>query len=248
MPSFSTRDGEFSYLDEGSGPPVVLVHGFASNARVNWLDTGWIDRLTAAGYRAVALDNRGHGGSVKLHDPEGYRLEKMAGDVEALIDHLDLARVSAIGYSMGARILIDFAVHRSDRLHRLVLGGIGGAMAKGDLDREPIAAALLAPSIDEVTDPVGRGYREFADRTRSDREALAACIRGYGRPVDAAEAGRIDVPTLVAVGSKDAVAGSAAELAAMIPGAEVLDIPNRDHMRATGDKVFKEGTTAFLGR
>lgn len=248
MPSFSTRDGDFSYLDEGNGPPVVLVHGFASNARVNWLDTGWIDHLTAAGYRAIALDNRGHGGSVKLHDPEDYRLDKMAGDVEALIDHLDLARVSAIGYSMGARILIDFAVRRSDRLNRLVLGGIGGAMAKGDMNREPIAAALLAPSIDEVTDPVGRGYREFADRTRSDRQALAACIRGYGRPVDPAEAARINVPTLVAVGSKDAVAGSAAELAAMIPGAEVLDIPNRDHMRATGDKVFKEGATAFLGR
>jgi pimeloyl-ACP methyl ester carboxylesterase len=248
MPSFSTRDGEFSYLDEGNGPPVVLVHGFASNARVNWLDTGWIDHLTAAGFRAIALDNRGHGGSVKLHDPADYRLDKMAGDVEALIDHLDLARVSAIGYSMGARILIDFAARRSDRLNRLVLGGIGGAMAKGDMDREPIAAALLAASIDEVADPVGRGYREFADRTRSDRQALATCIRGYGCPVDPAEAARIAVPTLVAVGGKDAVAGSAAELAAMIPGAEVLDIPNRDHMRATGDKVFKEGATAFLKR
>jgi pimeloyl-ACP methyl ester carboxylesterase len=121
-------------------------------------------------------------------------------------------------------------------------------MAKGDMDREPIAAALLAVSIDEVADPVGRGYREFADRTRSDRLALAACIRGYGRPLEPTEAARIAVPTLVAVGSKDAVAGSAAELAAMIPGAEVLDIPNRDHMRATGDKVFKEGATAFLGR
>ena len=248
MPSFSTRDGDFSYLDGGNGPPVVLVHGFASNARVNWRDTGWIDHLTAAGYRAIALDNRGHGGSVKLHDPEDYRLEKMAGDVAALIDHLGLTRVSAIGYSMGARILIDFAAHRADRLNRLVLGGIGGTMAKAGLDREHIAAALLAPTLDDVDDPVGRGYRLFADQTRSDRQALAACIRGYGRPVETAETDSIAVPTLVAVGTKDAVAGSATELAAMIPGAEVLDIPNRDHMRATGDKVFKEGVTAFFAR
>lgn len=248
MPSFSTADGDFAYLDEGDGHPVVLVHGFASSARVNWLDTGWIDWLVRSGYRAIALDNRGHGGSVKLHAPEDYRLEKMAGDVEALIDHLGLPRVRAIGYSMGARILLDFATRRSDRLDKLVLGGIGSAMAKVGLNREPIATALLAPSVDDIGDPVARSYRLFADQTRSDRQALAACVRGYGRSIDPAELARVAVPTLVAVGTKDAVAGSAAELAAMIPGAEVLDIPNRDHMRATGDKVFKEGVTAFFAQ
>ena len=248
MPSFSTDDGDFTYFDEGDGRPIVLVHGFASSARVNWLDTGWIDWLVGAGYRTIALDNRGHGNSVKLHDPADYRLEKMAGDVLALIDHLGFERVRAIGYSMGARILIDFAARHSNRLEKLVLGGIGGAMAKAGLDREHIATALLAPSVEDVDDPVGRSYRQFADQTRSDRLALAACIRGYGRPVDPAEIARIAVPTLIAVGTKDAVAGSAAELAAMIRGAEVLDIPNRDHMRATGDRVFKEGATAFLAR
>lgn len=248
MPSFSTADGDFAYLDEGSGQPVVLIHGFASNARVNWFDTGWIDWLVQAGYRTIALDNRGHGGSVKLHHVDDYRLDRMADDVTALIDHLDLQRVRAIGYSMGARILIDFASRQSDRLDQLVLGGIGATMAKAGLDREHIAAALLAPTLDDVGDPVGRSYRLFADQTRSDRQALAACIRGYGRPVDASETARISVPTLVAVGSKDAVAGPPSELAAMIPGAEVLDIPNRDHMRATGDRVFKEGVAAFFAR
>lgn len=248
MPSFSTVEGDFAYIDEGSGQPVILVHGFASSARVNWLDTGWIDWLVRCGYRTIALDNRGHGGSVKLHDPEDYRLEKMAGDVEALIDHLGFPSVRAIGYSMGARILLDFATRHSDRLDKLVLGGIGSAMAKVGLNREPIAAALLAPSVDDVGDPVARSYRLFADQTRSDRQALAACVRGYGRSIDPAELAGVAAPTLVAVGTKDAVAGSAAELAAMIPGAEVLDIPNRDHMRATGDKVFKEGVTAFFAQ
>lgn len=248
MPSFSTADGDFAYLDEGSGQPVILVHGFASNARVNWLDTGWIDWLVRAGYRTIALDNRGHGDSVKLHNAKNYRLEKMSGDVGALIDHLGLPRVRAIGYSMGARILLDFATSHSDRLERLVLGGIGGAMAKAGLDRDHIANALLAPSLEDIDDPVGRSYRLFADKTRSDRQALAACVRGYGRPVDQTATARIAVPTLVAVGTRDAVAGSAAELAALIPGAEVLDIPNRDHMHATADRVFKEGVAAFFGR
>ena len=107
---------------------------------------------------------------------------------------------------------------------------------------------MEAPSLADLTDPMQRMFRAFAENTGSDLRALAACIRGYGRPVDPAEAARITVPTLVAVGSKDAVAGSAAELAAMIPQAEVLDIPNRDHMRATGDKVFKQGAIAFIGR
>lgn len=248
MPSFSSAEGTFSYLDEGSGEPMVLVHGFASSARVNWLDTGWVDWLVRAGYRAIALDNRGHGGSVKLHAPEDYRLEKMAGDVEALIDHLGLMRVRAIGYSMGARILLQFAIDRSKRLEKLVLGGIGGTMVKAGLDRERIATALLSPSIDTIDDPVGRSYRLFAEQTQSDKDALAACIRGYGRPLSPEEAARIDTPTLIAVGTKDVVAGSATDLAAMIPGAEVLDIPNRDHMRATGDKIFKEGVVGFLAR
>lgn len=246
MPSFSTADGDFAYLDEGTGQPVVLVHGFASSARVNWLDTGWIDWLVRADYRVIALDNRGHGQSVKPHDAEAYRLEKMANDVKVLLDHLSLERVRAMGYSMGARVLLEFAISNSDRLEKLVLGGMGGTMAKAGLDKEPIATALLAPSLDSIDDPVGRSYRLFADQTRSDRQALAACIRGYGRPVDPAETARIAVRTLIAVGTKDVVAGSAAELAAMIPGAEVLDIPNRDHMRATGDKIFKEGVTSFF--
>lgn len=248
MPSFSTADGDFAYLDEGNGQPVVLVHGFASNARVNWLETGWVDRLVQAGYRTIAIDNRGHGDSVKLHNVEDYRLDKMSGDVEALLDHLHLERVRAIGYSMGARILLDFATHHSDRLTQLVLGGIGGTMAKAGLDRERISGALLAPSLNDIEDPVGRSYRLFAHQTHSDMQALAACIRGYGRPVEPAETERIAVPTLIAVGAKDIAAGSAAELAAMIPNAEVLDIPNRDHMRATGDKAFKEGVLAFFAR
>lgn len=248
MPIFQAALGDFAYLDEGASKPVLLVHGFASNARVNWLSTGWIDWLTEAGYRVVALDNRGHGGSVKPHDPAAYALEAMAGDVLALADHLGFERFAAIGYSMGARILLELATSHSDRLTHLVLGGMGGAMARGGMDADRIVEALLAPSLETVTDPVGRGYRQFAEQTGSDREALAACMRGYGRVVDPAETARVAVPTLVAVGTRDEVAGSAAELAALIPGAEVLDIPGRDHMRATGDRVFKEGVREFLGR
>ena len=245
MPSFSTDDGEFAYLDKGSGRPVVLVHGFASSARVNWFDTGWVDWLVQAGYRTIALDNRGHGDSVRLHHVEDYRLDKMSGDVLSLIEHLELPRIRAIGYSMGARILLDFASRHSERLEQLVLGGIGGAMAKAGLDREPIAAALLAPTLDDVDDPVGRGYRLFADQTRSDRQALAACIMTSRDLLTPADMARIDVPALIGVGTKDDIAGAPQPLADLMPNARALDIPGRDHMLAVGDKVFKRAVLDF---
>src|SRR5262249_28461106 len=82
--------------------------------------------------------------------------------------------------------------------------------------------------------------------TRSDLKALAACIRGSRQTLGRAEVRAIRMPTLVAVGTADEVAGSAQELAALLPAAEPLDIPGRDHMQAVGDKVFKAGVLAFV--
>jgi pimeloyl-ACP methyl ester carboxylesterase len=91
-------------------------------------------------------------------------------------------------------------------------------------------------------------YRVFAEKTRSDLRALAACIEGSRQVLSRDEVGRISVPVLVAVGSNDEVGGSAETLAALIPGAEALVIPGRDHMLAVGDKVFKAGVLDFLAR
>ncbi len=111
-----------------------------------------------------------------------------------------------------------------------------------------IAEALEAASLDDVTDPTGRQFRAFAEQTKSDRRALAACIRGSRQTLSRAEVAAIAAPTLVAVGTRDDVAGSAQDLAALIPGAKALDIPGRDHMLAVGDKVFKQGVIDFLNR
>jgi pimeloyl-ACP methyl ester carboxylesterase len=249
MPSFLNGDVEIAYLDEGpksSIPPVILVHGFASNKEVNWIYPQWVSTLTKTGRRVIALDNRGHGKSSKLYDPAAYHTATMAEDVRALLDHLGIERADCMGYSMGARICAFLALNHPERVRSVVLGGLGIKLTDGVGLPESIADALLAPSRDDVTDPTGHLFRSFAEQTRSDLKALAACIRGSRQTMSREDAASIAAPVLIAVGTKDNVAGSAHELAAVMKNAQALDIPDRDHMLAVGDKVFKAGVLHFL--
>jgi pimeloyl-ACP methyl ester carboxylesterase len=246
MPSFHNGAVEIAYLDEGEGDPIVLVHGFASSKNVNWVYPGWVSELTKAGRRVIAFDHRGHGESTKLYDPEDYYLGTMAGDALALMDHLAIDRADIMGYSLGGRISAYLAATVPARVRSAVLGGIGIGLIVGGGPGENVAKALEADQLSDVTDPMGRTFRAFADQTRSDRRALAACLRGSRRLMTREEAAGITVPVLIAVGTTDEVAGSAHALGEIIKHAQVLDIPDRDHMRAVGDKVFKAGVLDFL--
>jgi pimeloyl-ACP methyl ester carboxylesterase len=249
MPSFHNGAVEIAYLDEGEGDPILLVHGFASSKNVNWVYPTWVSDLKKAGRRVIALDNRGHGDSAKLYDAAQYEIAIMADDVIALMDHLAIARADVMGYSLGSRMTAVLAQKAPQRLRSAILGGIGIGLIEGGGPGENVALALEAPSLEDVADPVGRTFRAFADQTRSDRRALAACLRGSRRLMTREEAAGITgVPVLIAVGTADEIAGSAHALGGIIPGSQVLDIPNRDHMRAVGDKVYKSGVTDFLSR
>jgi non-heme chloroperoxidase len=248
MQHFNSDGVNIAYFDEGEGEPVLLIHGFGSNMAVNWGATSWINRLTRAGYRVIAFDNRGHGHSEKLYDPAQYHPSLMAGDAANLLSHLGIEAAPLIGYSMGGRIGAFLTVEHPDRVRAAVLGGIATSLVDGRGGEETIAEALLTTDPGTLTDESGRTYRKFADQTKSDLRALAACIVGQAKNLTPEQLARIEVPVLVAVGTRDDSAGSAAKLAALIPRGEVLDIPNRDHMLATGDRVFKEGAIEFLGR
>ncbi len=246
MASFKNGAVEIAFLDEGQGEPIVLVHGFASTKEVNWVAPSWVTTLTRAGCRVIALDDRGHGASSKLYDPAQYHSATMAEDVRALLDHLSIERADVMGYSMGARISAYLALEHPDRVRSLILGGLGARLVEGVGLPQSIANALEAPSLDAVTDPTGRTFRAFAEQTKSDLKALAACIRGSRQTLTREEVASIRTPTLIAVGTKDNVAGSAQALAALMPNARALDIPDRDHMLAVGDKVYKAGVLEFL--
>lgn len=244
-----TNDGvRIAYLDAGpsDGFPVLLIHGFASTAHINWVFTGWVRELTQAGYRVIALDNRGHGISDKSHNPEDYTPELMASDSLALLDHLAIGQAHVMGYSMGARLSAFGAMAAPELVRSLVFGGLGTGMTQGVGFWGPVAEALLAPSLDDVDNPQGRMFRAFADKTKSDRHALAACIESSRKLVDPAELQKLTMPALVAVGTRDEIAGSAAGLAELLPRGRAFDIANRDHQLAVGDRTYKAEALAFF--
>ncbi|MFF2728554.1 alpha/beta fold hydrolase [Streptomyces sp. NPDC058008] len=230
-------------------PPVVLLHGFAADARLNWEGPGVVEALVARGRRVYALDARGHGGSDRPHDDTYYGESLMARDVGLLLDRVGADRVHVVGYSMGAVVAV-LATARDGRISRLVTGGIGaGAVEVGGLDTrvmppELVAAALTAEDAADAPERT-RAFRVLADAAGGDRLALAAQIRAVHR--DALPLDRITVPTLVLAGADDPLATRPEVLASAIAGAELAVLPG-DHLTVVRDPGFAGAVTAFLAR
>ncbi len=252
MRYFNSNGVSIAYIDapphEGQGDPILLIHGFASSHTVNWVNTLWVKTLTRAGYRVIAFDNRGHGESEKLYDPAAYHSSIMAEDARRLLDHLGIERADVMGYSMGARITAHMALASPDRMRSALLGGLGVHLVDGVGLPLGIADAMEARSLEELTDPMQRMFRAFAEQNRCDLRALAACIRGSRQALTVDEVASIRLPTLVSVGTRDDVAGSGPELVRLLPNGTGLDIPGRDHNLAVGDKAHKQGVLDFLAR
>jgi pimeloyl-ACP methyl ester carboxylesterase len=250
---FSSDGVDIAFIDakpqgRDLNEPILLIHGFASNHRINWVNPRWVTTLAEAGRRVIAFDNRGHGQSEKLYALADYRLDLMTRDAANLLAYLGVERADVMGYSMGARIASFLALAEPSLVRSLVLGGLGDRLVRDGGLPEAIAEALEAPSLDSLADPTQRMFRAFADQTKSDRAALAACVRGSRRNLTPEEAARIMQPTLVAVGERDTLAGDPSKLVALLPRAKALSIPGRDHKLAVGDKAFKAGALDFLER
>ena len=198
---FSSDGVDIAFVDVAPqardlGEPILLIHGFASNHRVNWVNPRWVETLSHAGRRVVAFDNRGHGESEKLYAPADYRSDLMARDAANLLDHLGIERADVMGYSMGARIASFLALAEPRVVRALILGGLGDRLVHGAGLPEGIAEAMEAPSLESLTDPTQRMFRAFA-RADEERPCRArrlhpriapkpdACGRGAHRPAHA---------------------------------------------------------------
>jgi pimeloyl-ACP methyl ester carboxylesterase len=225
------------------GVPLVAVHGFASDYRLNWQGSRWQDTLTGGGFRVIGLDCRGHGHSDKPHDPAAYAVDTMAGDVARLLDHLDIGTAHYLGYSMGARIGLQAVIDFPDRIGRAVLGGVGSA---GSIeDAGAIAYALETGEPGENSS--AQSFYKFASaRPINDLKALAACMRGLQPNAGSGQLARIKVPILIVVGDRDDLARGAPELVELIPTARLVTIPGRDHMSAVPAGDFKRAALEFL--
>jgi len=254
MSTFTSDDGltiayqEWGSDRRGDAPPIVLHHGFAVDANLNFVQPKVVDALVAAGRHVVGIDARGHGASDKPHESSSYGEAAMAADVVTLIDVLGAGEVHLVGYSMGAIVSLLTAA-REPRVVRLVVGGIGaGVVELGGVDtravpNEAIAAALRADDLDAIEHPGARGFRLMADAVGADRLALAAQADVVHQgPIAFAS---IAAPTLVLAGDADPLAVRPQVLADAVPDGR-LRLLAGDHLGAVGDPAFASSIIEFL--
>ncbi len=249
---FSSWDGvEIAYREWGEetgSVPVVLHHGFVANAEANWVATGVVDALLAAGCRVIAPDARGHGHSEKPHDPARYGEQRMARDLAVLLDTTGMEEVDLVGYSMGAVVSLLFA-GGNERVRRLVVGGVGsGVVECGGVDRRAVSngsiiEALSAADPVSIESPEAAAFRTLADALGADREALVAQATSVYR--DGVALDRIFAPTLILAGAEDPLAVRPEVLADAIPNA-VLQSLAGNHIEALGDPRFARSIVDFL--
>lgn len=233
---------KLAYEVEGEGAPVLLLHGFATDAYINWVRPGITDALVRGGYKTICLDQRGHGGSDKPHAPEAYAADAMIKDAQALLSHLEIERCLGAGYSMGARNMLGLLME-DDRVRAAVLGGIGSNMLHAREWGGSVADAMLADDKRTITDRFAKSFRDFADLTGADREALAAIQRNSREPLLGLE--DISIPVLVLCADKDPLVGSPRELATAIPGARAA-IVGGSHLNVVNNPDFHRELLAFL--
>ena len=221
-----------------SGPPVVLLHGFATSARRTWREPGWIDLLTDAGRQVIAPDLPAHGDARKDHDPEAYQ------DVEGeVLASLPDEPVDAIGYSMGARILLTLAATHPDRFHRLVVGGVGARLFEPRDPSDTILNAVRGSYAED--DLVARHFYELAREPGNDPEALAAFLQRTVEPLSRETLAGVSCPVLVVIGSED-FAGPGDPLADALADARLVTLPGVDHHGLPKNFAFLDRALEFL--
>ena len=258
---FESSGVRIRYVDQGSGDPIVLIHGNGGSLQ-GWIDSGVLPAL-AEHYRVIALDARGHGRSGKPHEARAYGRE-MGLDVIRLLDHLDLRRAHIVGYSMGASIAATLLTTHPDRFLTATLGGAPGrfnwtaadtARAEkeaAEKERDCVSRAQMTRLAPPNQPPVSE--EEFQKRSKAcmadpnqDRFALAAVHRGMkDQAVTPDQVRAIRVPTLGVVGSRDPYLPGFQELKKLRPAMKLVVIEGATHGTAMRAPEFLSAVREFL--
>jgi pimeloyl-ACP methyl ester carboxylesterase len=217
--------------------PVLLLHGFATSAARTWGENGWLDLLADTGRTVIAPDLLGHGTAPKPHDPAAY------ADLRAGVAEVLPARpVDAIGFSLGARTLLELASERPERFRRLVVSGVGANLFRRD-GSDVIARALRGEG--DTANPVARYFAGLAAHPDADPLALAALMEAGGRPVTAGDLASVTTPTLVVLGEND-FAGPPDPLVEALPDARLVVLPRTDHFATPKSFKFMDAALGFI--
>ena len=232
MPQITNDGISIHYRVEGSGPALVLQHGFADSCD-SLYDFGYVEALKSK-YRLIIPDTRGHGHSSKPHDPEAYTPLKFAADITAVLDDAGIQRCCYWGYSQGGWIGFALAQYAPERFSCFVIGGAasaGSAFQAEPGQEDPLIAALqqgadaLPPLFGEWLTP------SLADRVRmNDTTALIACRRQRLATGGYPNIEKIAVPALLYAGTADLIYNAAQQSASRIPGAEFVSLLDQNHI------------------
>jgi pimeloyl-ACP methyl ester carboxylesterase len=263
--AFDSDGVRISYLDQGAGEAVVLLHGFTASAE---------EAMAAAipcgqagtdleGYRVLAPDLRGHGRSDKPHNPKMYGTE-MVEDVVRLLDHAKVKKAHVVGYSMGAFVAGKLLVSHPDRLLSVTFGGGGPlcepspALVKGLDDTAdslakgkgigPLIDALIPPGQPKPS-PVQVWALNQVALAKNDQKALAAVLRRHADwHVTVAELKAKKVPVQFIHGSLEVpgLTDIITRASGVWPGANVVVVPNGDHASTFATPQFRQAVVSFL--
>jgi pimeloyl-ACP methyl ester carboxylesterase len=234
---FDSNGVRIRYVEQGSGEPVILIHGLSGDVERNWIDTGVLPTLVR-NFRVIALDYRGHGKSGKLHDPKAYGME-MGRDVLRLMDHLKIARAHMVGYSLGGHIVAKLLTTNPERFLTATLGGSAGArrmisdeaierVAADFAGETPMRLLILGFVPKGESPPDNDTIRRFLGG--NDVAALAAVIRSWnGLVATEAQLNAVRVPTLALAGTADPVIEDLNALKRAWPSLKVITIDGGTH-------------------
>jgi pimeloyl-ACP methyl ester carboxylesterase len=237
------RGVRLSYREVGEGRPIILLHGFNTDASL-WLRHGQADRIAAHGYRVVMPDFRGHGRSEKSHNPADYPLDVLTDDGLALVEHLGLQDYDLGGYSLGGRIVVRMLA-RGATSNRAVVAGQGLSQVLGVEGGAGsfMRRVLAGLGIFEPTSPEARA-EQWLRASNSDPVALLHVLDSL--VVTPAEVlSQIHTPTLVVTGTDDERAASADQLVTALPRGTRAVVPG-DHWSATSSPELAAAIVDFL--
>jgi len=247
MSSDGFRIATYSWGDIDA-PTVFAVHGFASSARDNWAATGWVRDLLRAGFRVLAIDQRGHGLSEKPREPDDFSMALFLSDIENVLTVHLVDQFSYLGYSLGARVGWHAAVEFPHLMDRAVLGGIPDGKPLGRINLAQ--AHAYAEEGTMPTDPDTINYIRLADRVEGN-EIRSLVALAEGMRFDDVDPELGNPPTqrvLFATGEKDPVLADSRQIAEATPRGFFFEIPGRHHFNAPGSRDFRSAGLEFLSQ